>query len=222
MRRDGTRDPRAGRGEERAPPSRVADLVQDESGGECERENEQLGAREEREQESRQGGEVPPGRRCGDGSLAEEKSPDEGRVRRVLRQERRGEYEPRRAGGEGCGRIARGTRVRDRPSEQERGDGRTRDEKRVQRVGGRRRSRCVQGPVEGCEEERVELAVCSVVDPMDGRDRRQTVGDARREPRHLELVRHDRPRRDADRVVEREAHAGEHACRHGHGCEGQA
>ena len=149
VRRGDARDSRAGRGQERSPASRVADLVEHEGGGQCQREYEQLGAGEEREEEPRQDGGIAPGSRRGDGSLTEENGPDEGRVRHVLGQKRRREHEPRRTGSEGRGRVPRGTGVGDRPGEQVRRDRRTREQERVERVGRCRRSWCVQSSGRG-------------------------------------------------------------------------
>ena len=143
--------------------------------------------------------------------MAEIQGPRERRVSRVLGQDRRREGQPGRERDEGGRDVPGAARRGDRPREQVRGHRGAREQERVQRMSGGLRRRRARAAVEGRQEERVELAQRAVVPPVDLGDRRKALADARREPRHLKLVRHHRPRGRLHRVVACESSRAEDA-----------
>jgi hypothetical protein len=194
-----------------APRKDEPGLVRHDREGQCDREHEQLRASEERKRQSGHRGGVAGDTRAGNRPMAEKDRPNERWVRRVLRQQGRGEDEPRRERRERGGHEARRPGRTGRAREQVRRPRRAREQERVECVGRRLRLGRAQRPVERRNQERVELAERAVVDAVDHRHGREPLGDADREPRDLELVRHHRPRGGPNGVVPGECGGPEHA-----------
>jgi hypothetical protein len=174
------------------------------------RDDEQLCSREEGERETDESQHVVPRARCDERPVAEEDRPHERRVRRVLREQRRRQDEPRRECGHGGGGERREARAGEGACEQVGRPSRAGQQQRVERV---RRGLCGRGaqrPEERREQQRIELAQRAVVDAVDHRHGRKPAGDALGKPDDLELVGHDGPARRAQRVVAGDARRDEH------------
>ncbi len=182
----------------------VARLVEDDGERQRKRDHEELCPREEGEREARERRHVAPATRMRDRPLAEKDAPGERRIRSVLGQEGRREDEPGRDRRERRGHVTRRIRAGYGACEVEGGYRGAHQQHDVEHVRDGRRVGRWERPVERGQEERVELAVGRVVRPVDGRDERQVLGDARRQAGDLQLVCHHRPGVHAQRVVRRD------------------
>ena len=166
-----------------------------------EREHEELGARDEGEEQGGERNDVAFLARLGDRPLTEEDRPHESRVGRILGQQRGAQHEPRREGREQRRDCGGGTRAGHGATEKIGRPRRARQQKGIQQMGrGRCGGRGEEG-VEGREQQRIELTQRRVVGPVDTRHERTGLGDARCQLRGLKLVGHHRPGDHSRRVV---------------------
>ena len=165
------------------------------------REHEELCACDEGEEQTGERSDVARRSRPGNRAVAEEDRPDERRIRRVLRQQRRSQHEPGSERRQRCRDVARRTRRRHGPGKEVGRPRGTRKQKRIHRVRGRCRVGRRHQAVERCDQQRIQLTQRRVIPPVDARDERARVGDAGRKLRGLKLVRHDHPRGHSDRVI---------------------